>query len=84
MKCYGFNHDLRCIAAVTTLQKNTVLKLLSLAHNRFGDLSGEAFKEALTNNDTLHELNLSWNVFRSSAAVLISDGIQVSPTPTTA
>jgi len=59
------------------LQKNTTLRQLKLSHNKLGDRSGSFFKEALYNNDTLHELDLSWNLFMKEGALAIADGIKV-------
>ena len=60
------------------MQKNITLKKLYLSYNKFGDGSGQAFKDALSNNDTLHLLDLSWNLFRTQGALCLSDGMKVS------
>ena len=59
------------------LQKNTTLKRLYLSRNLFEEKAAFHFKEALSHNETLELLDISWNHFRTHGAVAIAEGVQV-------
>ncbi|WAR18832.1 LR74A-like protein [Mya arenaria] len=58
------------------LQKNTFLKHLYLANNKFEEQAAHNFREALSHNETLETLDLGWNHFRTNGAVSIAEGLQ--------
>ena len=60
-----------------TQQNNTCLKQLKLAHNRFEDYGARHFQEALSDNESLELLDLSWNHFGRVGAALLAQGVQV-------
>lgn len=59
------------------LQKNISLKHLYLANNKFEERAAFSFRDALSHNETLETLDLSWNHFRTHGAVAIAEGVQV-------
>lgn len=58
-------------------QNNTCLKHLKLAHNRFEDCGARHFQEALSDNESLELLDLSWNHFGRVGAAMLAQGLQV-------
>ena len=58
-------------------QKNATLKHLILRHNYFEECGAHHFKDALSTNESLETMDLSWNRFRTRSAMLIAEGIQV-------
>ena len=60
------------------LQKNSTLKHLYLSHNKFEERAAFAFKDALSHNECLETLDLSWNHFRTNGALALSEGVQVN------
>jgi hypothetical protein len=61
------------------LKKNTTLRHLYLSNNKFEERAAHCFKEALSHNETLLTLDLSWNHFRTNGAVALAEGVQVGP-----
>ena len=59
------------------LQESTILKYLSLRGNHFSVVAGTHLDTALTENDTLAALDLSWNQLRLQGAVLLCHGLSV-------
>ena len=59
-------------------QKNTTLKHIILRHNYFEERGAHHFKDALSTNESLETMDLSWNRFRTRSAMLIAEGIQAS------
>jgi Ran GTPase-activating protein (RanGAP) involved in mRNA processing and transport len=59
------------------LQKNTNLKHLYLSNNKFEERAAIHFREALSHNECLETLDISWNHFRTNGAVAIAEGVQV-------
>ena len=57
---------------------NSSLKKLKLSHNRFEGKAAEWFRKALERNETLEQLDLSWNMLRMDGAVKIARGLGVS------
>ena len=53
------------------------MKQLYLAHNRFEDPGAAQFQEAISDNESLELLDLSWNHFGRVGAALLAQGLQV-------
>ena len=49
-----------------------------LSRNLFEEKAAFHFKEALSHNESLELLDISWNHFRTNGAVAIAEGVQVS------
>ena len=65
------------ILSFQMFQKNSTLKRLYLTHNQFEEKAAFHFKEALSHNESLELLDISWNHFRTHGAVAIAEGVQV-------
>ena len=66
------------ILSFQIFQKNSTLKRLYLTHNQFEEKAAFHFKEALSHNESLELLDISWNHFRTHGAVAIAEGVQVT------
>lgn len=53
------------------------MRRLYLSHNNFGTEAAKAFRDALSINESLRLLDLSWNNFRLKGAGYIADGVKV-------
>ena len=62
------------------MQDNTGVLILKLAHNRFGDVSGERFGSMLAVNRVLQVLDLSYNCIRSRGGVALFAGLRGNTT----
>ena len=66
------------IYIIALFQNNTDLKTLILRHNGFEDEGAKWLRDAMSENDTLDTLDLSWNHFQWRGCCLIAEGIQVT------
>ena len=60
------------------LQNTVSLEILDLSHNQLGDKCAERIGAALAENNTLVEINLSWNHIKSRGAKGLSKAMMVS------
>ena len=65
---------------MSLFQNNTDLKTLILRHNCFEDEGAKWLRDAMSENDTLDTLDLSWNHFQWRGCCTIAEGIQVKST----
>ena len=56
------------------------MRKLFLRHNHFETEAGRWFRDALTNNENLKMLDLSWNHFRLKGAGYLAEMIKVRKT----
>ena len=59
------------------LQRNPNITYLNLSHNHFGDIAGEVFGPAISENEYIKTLNLSWNKIRTPGGLAIAEGLEV-------
>lgn len=56
---------------------NRVLKYLNLARNQIGSDGAELLGDAISSNDTLLKIDLSWNSITNKGALDIAKGLKV-------
>lgn len=56
---------------------NRVLKYLNLARNQIGSDGAEFLGDAISSNDTLLKIDLSWNSITNKGALDIAKGLKV-------
>ncbi len=54
------------------------IEYLDLSHNNFGEDSGKLLGNAIAENSSIQELNLSWNNIRKKGALGIAKGLSVN------
>lgn len=67
----------RIFSICAVFQESRKLRYLNLSHNYFREEGGRLLGEAIAYNDSLEELDLSWNHLRQAGSVGIAEGLMV-------
>ncbi len=68
--------DDEAAAFFESIEEHPIIKL-NLSYNRFSDASAQLVGRWIGDNNSLLDLNLSWNHFRKKAGIAIANGISV-------